>query len=290
MALDQVSEEELDRLAKGGVKGEESNEAEMSFLDHLEILRWHLIRSILAIGVFSIIAFANSRIIFGTIILGPSKAEFWTYQQLCALAEWTGSTNLCIGQNITLINIHLGGQFFMHIMSSFVIGLVFAFPYFFWEMWRFIKPGLYNKEKRVARGATFFVSLLFISGVLFGYYIIAPLSINFLINYDLGVNNQITLTNFVSTLSALVLACGLLFQLPLVSYFLAKIGLLTPEIMRRYRRHAIVVILVLSAIITPPDVMSQILIAIPLSLLYELSISIVKSVTVSRLEAETAES
>ena len=290
MALDQVSEEELDRLAKGGVKGEEPNESEMSFLDHLEILRWHLIRSILAIGVFSIIAFANSKIIFGTIILGPSKADFWTYQQLCALAKWTGSTNLCIGQNITLINIHLGGQFFMHIMSSFVIGLVFAFPYFFWEMWRFIKPGLYNKEKRVARGATFFVSLLFISGVLFGYYIIAPLSINFLINYDLGVNNQITLTNFVSTLSALVLACGLLFQLPLVSYFLAKIGLLTPEIMRRYRRHAIVVILVLSAIITPPDVMSQVLIAIPLSLLYELSISIVKRVTVSRLEAEATES
>ena len=286
MALDQVSEEELDRLSKGGAKNSESDESEMSFLDHLEILRWHLIRSILAIGVFSIVAFANSKIIFGTIILGPSKANFWTYQQLCNLAEWTGSKSLCIGQDMTLINIHLGGQFFMHIMSSFVIGLILAFPYFFWEMWRFIKPGLYKQERKAARGATFYVTLLFVSGVLFGYYIIAPLSINFLVNYDLGVSNQITLTNFVSTLSALVLACGILFQLPLVSYFLAKVGILTPEVMRRYRRHAVVVILVLSAIITPPDVMSQVLIAIPLSLLYELSISIVKRVTVGRLARE----
>ncbi|MDX2306597.1 MAG: twin-arginine translocase subunit TatC [Microscillaceae bacterium] len=288
MALDQVSEKELDNLSQGEKNDNHTQEeTEMSFLDHLEVLRWHLIRSIVAIGVFTIVAFANSKIIFGTIILGPSKADFWTYRQLCYIAEWMGSKSLCIGQNITLINIHLGGQFFMHITSSVVIGLVCAFPYFFWEMWRFIKPGLYKKERKAAQGATFFVSLLFLTGVLFGYYIVAPLSINFLVNYDLGVANQITLTNFVSTLTALVLACGLLFQLPLVAFFLAQIGILTPEMMRKYRRHAIVVILIVAGVITPPDVMSQILVAVPLTILYEMSITIVKRV-VARQEAEAA--
>ncbi len=274
MALDQLTNEDLDKK----VKAEEGQEAEMSFLDHLEELRWHLIRSVLAIIVLTIIAFSNSKFIFGVVILGPSKADFWTYQQLCALAERLSSPALCIGQDLKLINIHLGGQFFMHITSSVVIGLVCAFPYAFWEIWRFVKPGLYKTERKAARGATFYVSLLFLSGVLFGYYIVAPLSINFLANYNLGVVNQITLTNFVSTLTALVLACGVLFQLPLVSYFLAKVGILTPEIMRQYRRHAFVIILVVSAIITPPDIMSQVIIAMPLTGLYEISISIVKRV------------
>lgn len=284
MALDQISEDELNKAAQ---MEEESAEDEMSFIDHLEILRWHLIRGLIAIVVFTILAFMNTKYLFETVVLGPSKSTFWTYQQMCHIAEWVGSSTLCIGVDIKLINIHLGGQFFMHISASVVMGLVAAFPYVFWEIWRFIKPGLYNKEKRVAQGATFFVSLLFMTGVLFGYFVVAPLSINFLASYDLGVTNQITLTNFVSTVTTLVLACGVLFQLPLVSYFLAKVGILTPEFMKSYRRHAFVIILILSAILTPPDFMSQVIIALPLSGLYEVSIWIVASV-VRKQEAELA--
>lgn len=276
MPLDQVTNEDIE---KDGLE-----DKEMSFLEHLETLRWHLIRGGSLILILAIIAFLNVKFVFGVVILGPSKADFWTYQQMCALAETLNSPALCIGQNMKLININLGGQFFTHINSSLLAGLVCGFPYLFWEIWRFIRPGLYKTEQKSARGATFFVSMLFMFGVTFGYFIVAPLSINFLYNYSVGVQNTITLGNYMSFLSALVLACGILFQMPVVAYFLAVIGILTPKFMKTYRRHAFVVILVLSAIITPPDVSSQILIALPLSILYEISIRIARRVEKARLK------
>lgn len=251
----------------------------MSFLDHLEELRWHLIRSFASVFVFAIIAFVSKDFIFHELILGPSRTDFWTYRMLCELGEKIGSSVLCIESlPFEIQSRTMTGQFTMHITASFVIGLILAFPYFFWEIWRFIKPALYSTEKNLTRGAVFFVTLLFAAGILFGYYIVSPLSINFLANYsiDPSIKNQFDIISYVSTVTMLVLACGLMFQLPMVVYFLAKAGIVTPELMIFFRRHSVVVILVISAILTPPDVMSQILVALPIMLLYEVSIVIAR--------------
>ena len=259
----------------------ESEEKEMSFLDHLEELRWHIIRSLAAILVFSVLAFLSKKIIFHGIILAPSRPDFWTYRMLCKLGDLIHTNVLCVEELPFIIQSRqMTGQFMMHITSSFVIGLILAFPYAFWEMWRFIKPGLYDKEKNVARGAVFFVSLLFGIGVMFGYFVVTPISINFLSNYQLdpSISNEFDIISYVSTVSMLVLACAIMFQLPIVVYFLTKAGIVTPKMLSRYRKHSIIVILTISAILTPPDVMSQILIALPLLGLYEVSIMISKSV------------
>ena len=250
---------------------------EMSFLDHLEELRWHLIRSLTAVFVFAIAAFVSKGIIFGEIILGPSKPSFWTYRMLCNLSEILSSDALCISELPFIIQSRqMTGQFSMHITSSFVIGLICAFPYAFWEIWRFVKPGLYDKERKAATGATFYVSLLFFMGVFFGYFIVTPISINFLSNYqiDPSILNEFDIISYVSTVTTLVLACALLFQLPIVVYFATKAGLVSSSLLKTYRKHSIIVILMLSAVLTPPDPFSQVLIAIPLGLLYQLSILI----------------
>jgi sec-independent protein translocase protein TatC len=250
---------------------------EMSFLDHLEELRWHLIRSLTAIFVFAIAAFVSKGIIFGEIILGPSKPSFWTYRMLCNLSEILNSDALCISELPFIIQSRqMTGQFSMHITSSFVIGLICAFPYAFWEIWRFVKPGLYDKERKAATGATFYVSLLFFMGVFFGYFVVTPISINFLSNYqiDPSILNEFDIISYVSTVTTLVLACALLFQLPIVVYFATKAGLVSSALLKTYRKHSIIVILMLSAVLTPPDPFSQVLIAIPLGLLYQLSILI----------------
>ena len=253
----------------------------MSFLDHLEELRWHLVRSVVAILVFSIAAFLAKDFIWGELIFGPARPDFWTYRMLCKLSELMNSSVLCLDAiPIDFQNRKLTGQFTMHITSSVVMGVIIAFPYAFWEMWRFIGPGLHRTERKASRGAVVVVSFLFISGVLFGYYIVTPLSINFLANYQLSdiIHNDIDIISFVGVLTTLVLACGFMFQLPMISYFLSKAGLVTPALMKRFRRHSIIAILVISAIITPPDIISQILIALPLSLLYEVSIIISRRV------------
>ena len=255
----------------------EDEPGEMSFLDHLEELRWHLIRSLIAIFVFAIAAFISKGIIFGKIILGPSKSSFWTYNMLCILSELVNSEALCITELPFIIQSRqMTGQFSMHITSSFVIGLICAFPYAFWEIWRFVKPGLYEKERNAASGATFYVSLLFFIGVVFGYFVVTPISINFLSNYqiDPSILNEFDIISYVSTVTTLVLACALLFQLPIVVYFATKAGFVSSVLLKNYRKHSIIVILMLSAVLTPPDPFSQVLIAIPLGLLYQLSILI----------------
>ncbi|MFT4833480.1 MAG: sec-independent protein translocase protein TatC [Marinoscillum sp.] len=266
MALDQIGNE---------------GEVEMSFLDHLEELRWHLVRSLVAIMVFTVGAFAAKTLVFHDIILGPSRIDFWTYRMLCQLADLLQSPALCIDQLPFIIQSRqMTGQFSMHVTSSFVIGIICAFPYAFWEIWRFIKPGLYPREQKAARGATFYVSFLFLTGVLFGYFVVTPISINFLANYQLdpSILNEFDIISYVSTVITLILACGILFQLPIVIFFLTKAGLVTPEFLRKYRKHSIVGILILGAMLTPPDPFSQILIAMPLYGLYEVSIMISKRV------------
>jgi sec-independent protein translocase protein TatC len=253
-----------------------SEEQEMSFLDHLEVLRWHLIRSFASIFIFAIAAFLSKEIVFHHIILAPSRTDFWTYQMLCQLGELMGTSDLlCINDlPFTIQSRQMTGQFTMHITSSLVIGLILAFPYAFWEFWRFISPALYSTERNASRGAVFFVTLLFMMGILFGFYVLSPLSINFLTNYQLdpSIKNEIDITSYISTLCMLVLSCGIMFQMPMVVFFLTKAGLVSPPLMKQYRRHSIVVILIISAVLTPPDVVSQLLIAFPLVLLYQMSI------------------
>ena len=278
-------EENEERLPEG--------EKEMSFLEHLEEFRWHIIRSLASIGVFAIAAFILREHIWYHIILAPSRPDFWTYNMFCELGR-SASALLGISENgdffcIEELNFiiqsrRMTAQFTMALVSSFVIGLIVAFPYAFWEFWRFIKPGLYQNEKQLSRGAVFFVTLLFLSGVLFGYFIVSPISINFLTNFTLddSIMNEIDLNSYVSTVMMLTLACGIMFQLPVVVYFLTKAGIITAEFLKAYRKHAIVVILVLSALITPPDVISQILMCFPLMFLYE--VSIVVASTIERKE------
>jgi sec-independent protein translocase protein TatC len=253
-------------------------EKEMSFLDHLEVFRWHLIRAAIAILFFAIIAFIFKDIVFDNILLGPQSPNFPTYKVLCAISQYLGLEDvLCLKEApFTLMNITMSGQFSTHISTSIFGGLIVAFPYVFWEFWRFISPGLHSNETKMARGIVFFSSVLFLFGILFGYYVIAPLSVNFLGSYQVSstVANQISLTSFISTVTTVSFATGIIFELPILVYFLTKIGLLTPDFMRIYRKHAIVLILILAAIITPPDVTSQILVLLPLIALYEISIRI----------------
>ncbi|WP_317241066.1 MULTISPECIES: twin-arginine translocase subunit TatC [Hymenobacter] len=268
---------------------------EMSFIDHLEALRWHIIRAAIAVVAFATAAFFSKEFLFHDLILGPSRPDFWTYRMSCKFAAWLGAPNVCIDKiGFVIQNREMSGQLTMHISTSFIVGLVLGFPYLFWELWRFIKPGLYPHERQNSQGAVFFVSLLFAMGLLFGYYIAAPMSIQFLAGYvvDPTIENQIDMQSYLSTLTTMSVACAFVFELPMIVFFLAKAGLITPEIMQVYRKHAIVVVLVIAAIITPPEVTSQIIVTIPIVLLYELSINIARVVTRNRtasLNAQLAE-
>jgi len=251
---------------------------EMSFLDHLEIFRWHLIRSGIAILCFTIIAFIYKDIVFDVILLGPMLSDFPTYRILCLISRYLGfQDSFCLAEPpFSLMNISMSGQFAAHITTSFFAGFIMAFPYVFWELWRFILPALHNNETKMVRGIVFFSSVLFLIGILFGYYIIAPLSVNFLGSYQVSssVANQINLTSFISTVTTVSFANGIIFELPILVYFLTKLGFLTPNFMREYRKHAMIIILIISAIITPPDIISQVLVSFPLIILYEISIKI----------------
>ncbi len=253
-------------------------ENEISFLDHLEIFRWHIIRSLIAILIFSVLSFMFKSVIFDAILLAPKEPDFITYKILCNLSRFLGFEDIfCFVRSpFSLININMSGQFYSHVITSLIAGFIISFPYILFEIWSFVKPALYINESKIAKGVVFFGSMLFILGVSFGYYVISPLTINFLGSYQVSelVVNQISLSSFVTTISTLCLANGLVFELPMFVYFFTKIGLLTPDIMKRYRKHSMVGALIISAIITPPDIMSQILVSFPLLILYEFSIKI----------------
>ncbi|MBN2166539.1 MAG: twin-arginine translocase subunit TatC [Marinilabiliaceae bacterium] len=256
-----------------------SGKKEMSFLQHLEALRWHLIRGFIAVAGFSVIAFLYKEVVFDTIIFAPGRPDFWTNVKLCQLADWIQIPSLCINQQAIVIkNIAMSGQFMTHLWVSFIAGVIIGFPYFFWEIWRFIQPALYEKEARYSRGAIIVVSVLFFVGIIFGYYIISPLSISFLSNYQVSpeVANEITISSYISTISSIVFSSGVLFELPVFIFFLAKLGIVSSGFLKKYRRHAIVAVITLAAIITPPDVFSQLLISVPMLLLYEASVIIAK--------------
>ena len=246
----------------------------MNFFEHLEVLRWHIIRSLLAVVFFAVLVFLFKDFVFRHIILAPKYDDFFTYKLVCTYVP-----SLCMKPPaFMLITRELGEEFFVHLKSSFWIGLIVAFPYVFYEFWKFIKPGLYKKEQKAARGIVLVCSILFMMGVLFGYFIISPFAINFLGNYSVGATKTTTLSSYVSYMTMFTIPAGVVFELPIVVYFLAKIGLITAEFMRTYRKHAVVLILILAAIFTPPDVITQFLIGIPLFILYELSIHIAKRV------------
>jgi len=254
-----------------------AGEKEMSFLQHLEELRWHIIRSILAIVFFMILAFIFKSFLFDSVIFAPSRPSFFTNRLLCHLGERLNTPALCINTKpLNLININMSGQLTTHFAVAMVAGLILAFPVVLWEFWKFFKPALKPNEARYAQGTVFAASMLFFIGVLFGFFMLAPLSIHFLSTYEISadVTNQINIRSYISTLSSICLATGLIFELPIITFFLTKVGLITPTFMRKYRKHAIVLIFIIAAIITPPDVFSQTLVALPLLLLYEVSIFI----------------
>jgi sec-independent protein translocase protein TatC len=269
-----------------------SEEKEMSFLDHLEELRWHVVRSVAAIFIMMILAFVFTKEIFEYIVFAPGRPDFVTFKWLCQIGERFGVAGLCITEiPMKIQSRFLMGQFTMQLTASFVIGLIVSFPYVVWELWSFVKPGLYNKEKQSSRGAVFSISFLFLLGISFGYYILSPMTIAFLANYSISdmISNEFDITSYVSTITALVFGSGLLFQLPVVVFFLTKVGIVTPQFMRQYRKHAVIAILIIGAIITPsPDPLSQSLISIPLYILYEISIFI-SAIEVKRKEKRELE-
>lgn len=253
----------------------------MSFLDHLEELRWHLIRSTLAVVIVAVVAFLFKGFIFDVLIFGPSKPHFATYRLFCNVSRSLGMDSFCFQEMPFRIQSRtMSGQFSAHLWTSIYAGIIIAFPYILYEFWRFISPGLKEKERSSSRGFILIASLLFFLGVLFGYYVITPLSINFLGSYQVSeeVINQFDLDSYISLVRTSVLASGIIFELPIIIYILTKIGLLTPEILKKYRKFALIIVLTVSAIITPPDVASQIIVAIPILILYEVSIYISKVV------------
>ena len=258
-------------------------EKEMSFLEHLEELRWHVVRSLAAVLIFTIAAFIWAPWIFHNIIFAPARVDCPTFRWLCNIGHFFGSGDaLCVKEiPFKVQSRFMTGQFSMHIISSFVIGIIVAFPYVTWELWRFIKPGLYPREKNSSRGAVASISFLFLTGVMFGYYIMSPVMISFLANYQISdmIVNEFDITSYVGTIVGVVFGSGVLFQLPVVIFFLTKVGIVTPSYLRTYRKHAIVIILIVGAIVTPTaDPLSQSLISVPLYLLYEVSIVISSAV------------
>jgi sec-independent protein translocase protein TatC len=250
--------------------GDESKE--MGFLDHLEELRWHVIRAGIAVIVIAIVALVFQNEVFEYVIYAPKKPTFITYKVFCAISEAT-----CFGPpELQLITRELGEQFFMGITVSLYLGLVVAFPYIFYEFWKFIKPGLYEQEIKIANRLIGVTSLLFILGVSFGYFVIAPFAITFLGSYTVGTEaiNSPTLASYVNYLTMFTIPVGLAFELPIVVYFLAKIGVIGPEVMKKFRREAFLVIFIVAAVITPPDALTQILVGIPMFILYEISITV----------------
>lgn len=259
---------------------------EMTFIDHLEELRWHIMRSVLAILVGAIVIFIKIDWIFTTVIAGPLHDNFFTYTALCKFSQWIGAgDSLCLPPPKVkeLQVIAFGSQFMSSISIAFVGGFIVAFPYIFWEFWRFVKPALSPKELKSTRGAIFFVSIFFFLGVAFGYFLLAPFTFSFLANYTIGLDNILvtkpTLADYMENLVDIIIGAALAFQLPVVSYVLTRIGLITPNFLKTYRKYSYVAILVIAAIITPsPDWMSQMIVFIPLAFLYEFSVLISKRV------------
>ena len=255
----------------------DKNPHEMSFLDHLEVLRWHLIRSTIAIVLIAIVAFVFRQFLFEVIIFGPTYPDFISYEVLCNISNVFGVEKGCINEgdlDFIVQSRKVAGQFNAAIWTSITAGLVVGFPYILYEFWKFISPGLYENERKNSRGFIVIASFLFFTGALFGYFVIAPLSVNFLATFKIAdmVQNEFDIDSYIGLVRASVLAAGFIFELPIVMYFLTKIGLVTPQFLRTYRKYALVIVLILAAVITPPDISTQVIVAVPILILYEISI------------------
>lgn len=250
----------------------------MTFVDHLEALRWHIVKIIGAVLVGAVVAFIKMDFFFNSVVMGPAHRDFITYRALCSISHRVGLGNaMCLEDiNIKLQSTEMSSQFMMSFTIAFITGFIIAFPYIFWQIWQFIRPALKPSELKKTRGMIFWVSLLFFLGVAFGYFIIAPYTVNFFAAYTLSplIENKFLVSDYIDTITQLVLGTGIVFQLPLVVYFFSRIGLLSAKFLRTYRKYAILVILVIAAVITPPDVVSQLVVTFPLWLLYEISIGI----------------
>jgi sec-independent protein translocase protein TatC len=256
-------------------------QSEMSFIEHLEALRWHIVRSVLAIVIIAILAFLKIDWLFEKIIMAPLRSDFASVVGLCKLSHFLhiGDTLCLQSANVQLQTTAFGSQFISSITIAFVCGFIIAFPYVFWEFWRFVKPALSQKEIKSTRGSIFFVTFFFLLGISFGYFLLAPFTFSFLSNYQLGTSHMLitrpTLDDYLDNLMDILIGSGIAFQLPLISYVLTQIGLITPSFLRTYRKYAYVAILFVAAVITPsPDWMSQTIVALPLIILYEISIRI----------------
>ena len=268
----------------------ESNTKEkvMTFWDHLDELRKHIIRSLIAIIVLAIVAFLNRQFIFDYIILAPSSSEFITNRALCWVGKQLSLNALCIDDmKLKIINIKMSGQFLTHMYISIVAGFIMAFPYILWEIWRFVRPAMHDNEKAYSKGGVFISTLLFLTGILFSFFLIVPLTVNFLGTYQVSesVANQISLGSYISTVVSVTFAVGIVFELPILVYFLTKIGVITPDFLKKNRKYMFVILLLLSAVITPPDMFSQVLVVLPLLVLYEFSIGVSKRVYKKEFES-----
>lgn len=258
-------------------KSKSDQKGEMSFLDHLEALRWHIIKAVSSIAICAVVAYIYSDFIWNSILLAPKNPDFWTSRMIIKLGDLLGMKATGLNQNpIQLINFNLSGQFMVDVWTAIIAGFIISFPYVVYQFWSFIKPALYENERKYASGAVGVMSGLFLLGVLFGYYLIVPFSLDWLGSYSISkeVLNQINILSYISSVTSIVIAGGVSFELPVVVYFLSKVGLLTPTFLRKYRRHSYIILLIIAAIITPPDVLSQMIVSIPLVVLYEISIFI----------------
>lgn len=285
MSGDKVSEKKQRKRA--------TLEEEMSFFGHLAALRMHLVRSALVILLVATLAFIYYDFIFDQIVMGPKNPQFWTYRMMCILAEkFNLGPEFCITDiPFQIINTEMAGQFTLQMNSSLICGIVLGFPYLLWELWRFIKPALHANEQKSASGFVAWATLLFVMGVLFGYFIIAPLSVNFLAHYTISefIVNNISIDSYLSTVATLTLGTGIVFELPIVIYVLSRFGIMTPKFMRNSRRYATVIILIVAAVVTPtPDLFTMLTVSFPLFLLYEISIIVSGRVEKKRKQRELA--
>ena len=275
------------------IRGTDTSDSEMSFLDHLEVLRWHIMRSAIVLVGVAIVIFVYIDWVFDNIIFAPARKDFVTYRVLCNFGHFLHiGDSLCMPPiDITLLGNTVSVPFMSAISIAFIGSIIIAFPYLFWELWRFVKPALSPKELSYARGSIWWVSLCFFTGGAFGYYLLAPFTFNFLANFQLGTIGVYkylpTLDDFIETLTDIILGCGIAFELPVLAYVLSKLGIITPQFLRKNRKYAFVVILILAAVITPsPDWTSQMIVSVPLIVLYEISIFISKKVDKQRVKAE----
>ena len=272
-------------------KREKSSDTEMTFFEHIEALRPHLVRGVLALVVVMIAAFIGKKFVIDWVLMGPQSPDFPTNRWLCDFSYWVfGDNRICINQvKINMVNTALAGQFNLHMQVAFATAIAVAVPYLLWELWRFVLPALTPRERQKSRMFVLYVSLCFLTGLAFGYFVIAPLSISFFAGYQASpdITNMIDIRSYLTTVLSVSIACAVLFQLPLLIYFLARMGLITASFLKRYRRHALVLLMVVSAIITPPDIFSLFLVVIPLYGLYECSILLASRVERKMAREET---